>query len=219
MPWSSSVRAHMSPEMPAPTTATLGIGSHNGRVVCLQVTIGIKSLGVFLGGTVPDRAEDGSSRREGPIELAETPEDSAVGSGVSSVERVTMVQIDHRGQGRLRIGRPVEQCLAPRHPHVVVKLAVNQQRALGGVPQLVAGCSSGQGLPRVDRGPVIRLVLGQAIRGPNPAGRPGFRDRDGRSKMRRPIPAKSAVRPGTSPRPSIADSAASRAIRSGDTIP
>jgi hypothetical protein len=76
------------------------------------------------------------------IELAETPEQSAGGGWVATIEGVAVVELDDRPEGPFRVRLPVEHGLAPSHADVVVELALDEKRALGGVPERVAASSA-----------------------------------------------------------------------------
>ena len=73
-------------------------------------------------------------RGERPVELPEAPLDARVAVRIVAVERVLVVQLDHRRERLARRRAPFENLLAPQHAQVIVDAAFGGQLPLCGVP-------------------------------------------------------------------------------------
>src|SRR3954468_16551960 len=89
-----------------------------GRQIVLQLELASGALGGH-------RTDDAKDRpfRPGPIVKTEHPTVARIGNGIASVERISVHQLLHHGKSALRSVRPLENLLAPEHPHVAVKPA------------------------------------------------------------------------------------------------
>ena len=125
----------------------------------------IEALEMFARGPRAHGAKHAHRWGEGAVELPETPEQATVRRRITPVERVAMVEIHQPLECLLGALRPDGNRLSPRHAHVVVQLAVAQQRLLGDVPQGIAGLRACESLPRqhVAR---ITFVCGQRVARP-----------------------------------------------------
>ena len=150
-----------------------------------------------------------------PVEEPQAPEDAAVGARVAAVEGVAVVEVERQTQGVLGRAPPAQERLAPGHAHVVVQLAVDQERLLGRVPQRVAGLAPGQPLPRVDGLALVLRVALEGLAGPGRQRLEAPRIVVVEAEIVRQIKSSSRnLRP-----PSPPASAASRAMRKGETWP
>ncbi len=130
----------------------------------------LEALGVAVGGVGPDLAEDGLRWRGGSICAAQTPQDAQDGGGVSSIERVPVVEVEQCGE---RLGGalgPSQELLAPGHAEVVVELSMTQQGGLREVPDRVLGLSARQGLEVVEGGSRVTLMVLKGLEGPGGQG-------------------------------------------------
>jgi hypothetical protein len=111
------------------------------------------------------RSEHRRRRRERTVEEPEAPVESAVRGRVTTVERVAVIELDEGAPRRLRVAGPPRHRLAPRHPKVVVELAVREKRALARIPERVAGVAALETLHR-ERPSRVSRVRGE--RRPSP---------------------------------------------------
>ena len=88
----------------------------------------------IFGTHVADLAEYGSLRSPGPVMPSQNPEDTAVRVGITAVEGVLIVKLDHDFKGMSRGWCPLEDLFAPEHPEIVVYSPLSQELYLGGVP-------------------------------------------------------------------------------------
>ncbi len=140
--------------------------------------------------------ENGLRGREGAIELAKAPKNPTVGSGIASIQRVPMIQIDQASKCLLSVGRPFQKRFAPSHANIVVQLPVNQQRSLRRIPNGITSATPRHRFPRQQL-TRITLMLTQRLTGPSGNCRDSAVILGGSSKIRKRVLAKSATRPGT----------------------
>ena len=114
-----------------------------------RVLVHIDAFRLIVRGATPHRAEHRVRRCERPVELAQAPEQATVRRRVAPVERVAVIEVDGHREGLRRIACVSGECLAPRHPHVVVDLAMSQQRMLHRVPECIARAAASHVLPIV----------------------------------------------------------------------
>ena len=66
-----------------------------------------------------------------------------------AIECVAMVEVDDRGESFLWRAFPIQNRFAPSHSHVVMQLALHQQRFLSGIPKVVFRFAASQLFPRI----------------------------------------------------------------------
>ena len=84
-----------------------------------------------------------------------------------------MIQVQQEIQRLLRRARPGQDGFTPRHAHVVVQFTVEEERALGQIPEGIARLRAREGFPVVNGFPRVLHVL------PERFPRPVRKDRDG----------------------------------------
>ena len=85
----------------------------------------------------------------GPVVQTETPKDTRIGVRVASIQRVPVVNQQHRVQRLLVGGRPLDDLFSPVHPVVAVNLAAQQHLPLARVPERVVRARALKMLRRV----------------------------------------------------------------------
>ena len=98
------------------------------------------------------------------IEETKTPEKPGVTCRISAIERSTVVQVQQRRNRRFRRSRPCGNRFPPRHSHVVVQLAMHQERPLREIPKLISCCTAHQSIARQHAPRIATSLLQRTLR-------------------------------------------------------
>ena len=150
--WKSMIRQGSSSEQPGDSRADHGNGwdwFETRRCDPGPIRDCVQTQCMIGSGTRADAAENPGFWLERPIELTQTPKQAAVGCRISTVQRKTMIQINHPFQRLLRRLRPIKDRFAPGHAHVVMQFALPEQGQLSRIPKGIVRLAPGQFFPAV----------------------------------------------------------------------
>src|SRR5271170_6852991 len=108
---------------------------------------------------IPNLAVYRTLRTPRPIIPAECPENSAVGVGISPVQSIFIIQLDHDRRRFLRRPRPLQNFLRPQHAEVIVHPPFADKLHLRRIPQGIVRGSGGKLIERINDLPFIPRVL------------------------------------------------------------
>ena len=130
----------------------------------LREAVDIEPCRVLFECPRPNCTQHRNLRLKRAIKKTKTPKKPGVTCRISAIERSTVVQVEQRRNRRFRRRRPCGNRFTPRHSHIVVQLAMHQERPLREIPKLILCCPAHQSIARQHAPRIAPSLLQRTLR-------------------------------------------------------